>query len=345
MSYSYSTDGDSSDIELVSHPPAAASRPAAATSAHCDAYDSDAPQDYADFFSTAGNAAMLPTSTLGYADQSPPRRQASRSVSRSRQEPRKQTDHSDVIEIGDSDDDDGNDPQEQARQLAKLPRPTGDLRKTQSAPSAVFGGTGSISSNSNAKGKGRLFEPVDSDEEDRENEDDELPNLGSIAARASILKRANSDSIASMSTTTGLPAAKRRFKYTDSSSRKDADVSLRALSPIPASSPPPSFFEGTSRDRPVPTTRSGGLLPSDLDSSEDEGKEKKKQARKKNQAGTSAEPPSQGQPTSEAGPSKLKPLTKKQIQEQERAAKKAAKDLEKAKKAVSRVADLHASYM
>lgn len=320
MSYSYSTDGESSDIELVSHPQPA--RAAASTGAHGD--DDYAVHDYADFFTAADSGAVLPPAL---AQRPSVRPEASGSAPRSRQDTRMQTDKSDVIEIRDSDDDDDPDGITN-RPPSYLFRPTGDLRKTHSAPSAVFGENGG----SNAKGKQRLFGPLDSDDEGGD-DDDELPNLGSIAARSNILKRANSDSLASLSATTGGPAVKRRFKYVDSSTRKAEDMPARTLSPIPASSPLPAFFGETSRDR-VHTSKSGGLLPSDLDSSEDESR-RKKQPKKQKAEQTSMASQSQGQPTSEVGPSKAKPRTKKQIQEEERAAKKALKDLERAKKAVS----------
>lgn len=336
MGYSQHTpeDDDSSDIELVQHAVPVASTSAAGPSrqnvknsysSHDDFNSNYDNQDYADFFAEASIAASNLSAAATYTrDLSPPPRRASGKTATTSKQPasRMQTDKSDVIEI-DSDDDDDDDSGTNVRpsSSAAAHRPSTSvqsgqpdppiLRKTHSAPTAVF-------ESNKSKGKKRLFEPMDSDEDD-------LPDLSNIAGHGNALKRSSSETVTSTS-------AKRRFKYTDNTSvtsKHDNNASLGRLSPIPASSPPPAPLADSSyssRDHKRPNEHSH--LPSDVtDTSADEGDRpprKKKQAKQKAQE-TSPEP----------GPSKAKPLTKKQLAEQERAAKKAQKEKEKAEKAVS----------
>lgn len=326
MSYSYLTDGGSSDIELVSQPgPCKNARVAGveATSTN-NSYNGDeafSQQDYGDFFAQDNGAAWLPPAFVRQQlqqQQQPSTATAAQTTQATTT--RMQTGKSDVIEIGDSDD--GDDAHHPAA------RPPGALRKTHSAPSAIFGEKSRAETSS--KGKQRLFEPLVSDDDDEDDDDEELPNLKSMAARSNILKRSNSDTVDSVST------SKRRFKYTDRTTDKDQQKGKRILSPIPASSPPPSlslYQELPSRDRPQ-AIKSGGLhLPSDLDSSDDEDKKPMEQKQ--------VRAPVKSHPTSEAGPSKAKAPTQKQIAEQAKAAKKAEKDKEKAERAVSCVYCAH----
>lgn len=339
MAYSQHTDDDSSDIELVQPAAPVASTSAArgaagpsrpsvnsdknSCSGHDDlnsVYDN---QNYADFFAEASCAASNVSAAATYpCELSPPRRASGKAATISRQlASRMQTDKSGVIEL-DSDDDDDDDSGANARpsssaagykastslQSGQADPPI--LSKTHSAPTAVF-------ESNKSKGKQRLFEPMDSDEDD-------LPDLGNIAGHGNALKRSSSETVTSTTT-------KRRFKYTDSTSvtaKHDNNASLGRLSPIPASSPPPAPLADSSyssRDRKRPNEQSH--LPSDVtDTSADEGD---RPPRKKTQAKPKA------QETPEPGPSKAKPRTKKQLAEQERAAKKAQKEKEKAEKAVS----------
>lgn len=345
MSYSYSTDGGSSDIELVTQAPAPVvstsssrlhinSNGGPSTTASDVAYNSNSvnnihdnhahKQDYGDFFAEYPVLQQpLPGSSQPTARTD---HQYNTQPSHSRQETRPlNTDKSDVIEIGDSDEDDNEGPSSDRGLPSLVPRPSSELRKTHSAPSAVFGD----SSTSKSKGKQRLFEPIESDEDD-DDDDADLPALSSIAARANILKRSNSDSLASTSTST-----KRRFKYTDSN---NPDKSRRALSPIPASSPPPAGYSErdphsstiASRDHNRANKSGGFHLPSDLDSSDDgEEKPKKKRQPPIRQTDVSTHAGSEA-----AEPSKVKPPTKTQLLAEERAAKKAQKEKEKAEKAV-----------
>lgn len=285
-----------------------------------DSYDGQQRHnDHGDFFAEDTTAAAydwLPPAFVRQVSprlhREPPSTATATGSTRTRPATAAFTDKSGVIEIDDSDEG-----EEDAR-------PSGFLRKTHSAPSAVFGEKST--STSKGKGKGRLFEPLESNDENKDSDDDELPNLGTIAARSNMLKRSNSDSLTSTS------ASKRRFKQTDDAAASGQTKTKRTLSPIPASSPPPVGFLGltsnlASRDHP-PASKSQGLLqlPSDLDSSDDEDKPKKKKQPKPTKRKN--ESVSQPEPISEAGPSK--PPTKKEIA----AAKKAQKEKEKADKAV-----------
>jgi hypothetical protein len=106
----------------------------------------------------------------------------------------------------------------------------------------------------------------------------------------------------------------------------------RALSPVAGSSSPRAGNTVSSRDQRK-------HLPSDLDSSGDD--EETAQPRKKKQLQTKSKAAAtsalnDGRSAGELGSSavKVKPPTKKQLQDQERAAKKAQKEREKDEKAV-----------
>lgn len=321
MSYNYQPPDmdDSSDIELVSHAAPASSSARLVEPVRGNNIDnghqsatrsSPSRQDYADFFAEATTAASNASASMLAAQSGQDRRAGSLN-------PKTGTPANDIIEIGSDDSDsDGNDyiagPSSAAAATYRDRGPSGHghvqagqpniLGRTHSTPSAVF--------DSKGKGKARLFERIDSEDED------ELPDLASIAGPGNSLKRSSSDTIAALS---------KRPSEQGSTTFANERNARNGLSPIPASSPPLPSFSGNTYDYASRLKHNHSRLPSEVDSSDDEIVRPTKRR---------ANP--QQQPTSDADPAKVKPPTKKQLLEQERAAKKAQKEKEKAEKAVSR---------